>query len=45
MQNHAQTDVKKANPLQMYPNPAPISARRYGVTKTTMNPTTTFSAV
>lgn len=45
MKNHAHIEVKNAKPPQMYPSPAPISERRYGVTNTTTKPTITLTAV
>ena len=38
-------ELRMANPAQMYASFAPMSASRYGVTKTTTNETTTFTAV
>lgn len=45
IRNHAHIEVKNAKPPHMYPSPAPISARRYGVTNTTTKPTITLIAV
>lgn len=45
IKNHAHIEVKNAKPPHMYPSPAPMSERRYGVTNTTTKPTTTLIAV